>query len=502
MPPYDPYKLYGPKIGEASAAPGLSGGPTSMPAASLGSGAQPTAPAKPPTNADRYRDLAAEEPDRANFPAQSMPWWKKALGLVSAAAGGLGRKDDTTYKLAREVLNAPQANAEKQYEQEHGAWQRKMDAVQKESGIENTASEIAERDARTQNLLNPPKKDETGKTPEEVTIHDMMTGGENGGPRINPQTNKPYSYLEAYGAVKQAAQDTKPDKTQLDKKIDEFVDPNNNRINVMQRPDGTTYNTRRGSVRPEGSAAPGSSADDPKQIADAIIRGEQPPDLKGLYRTNAPVRAELARRGFNLARADEDWHATQKYLATLNGAQQVRLRQAVGFTRDSLDQLESIYNEWQKVGVTNGWKTFNKASIATSKQLPGEAGDLAHRLEARIADLNSELGTVYKGGNSSTDESLKLASKNLSGDWNEKTFRDALKDIRQSLQIRENSIRNTQVQGASDNSPYKPGGVGEAQRDYGAAPAGKKDGDTGTMKVDGKDVKVVVKGGRVVTQQQ
>jgi len=37
--------------------------------------------------------------------------------------------------------------------------------------------------------------------------------GEQGQPRINPQTQKPYSYLEAYQAVKQAAQDTKPDKT-------------------------------------------------------------------------------------------------------------------------------------------------------------------------------------------------------------------------------------------------------------------------------------------------
>lgn len=85
-------------------------------------------------------------------------------------------------------------------------------------------SEVAERNANTEhlnaetkNLQNPQPKE--GTTPEEVTIHDLMTG-ENGQPRLNPQTNKPYTYLEAYGAVKQAAQDTKPDKTPNDKQQD------------------------------------------------------------------------------------------------------------------------------------------------------------------------------------------------------------------------------------------------------------------------------------------
>ena len=39
-----------------------------------------------------------------------------------------------------------------------------------------------------------------------------MTGN-NGQPQINPNTGQPYSYLEAYQAGKQAAQDTKPDKS-------------------------------------------------------------------------------------------------------------------------------------------------------------------------------------------------------------------------------------------------------------------------------------------------
>jgi hypothetical protein len=67
----------------------------------------------------------------------------------------------------------------------------------------------AHTQAETNALTNPQAK--VGATPEETTIHDLMTG-ENGQPRLNPQTQKPFSYLEAYQAVKQAGQDAKPDK--------------------------------------------------------------------------------------------------------------------------------------------------------------------------------------------------------------------------------------------------------------------------------------------------
>jgi len=40
-----------------------------------------------------------------------------------------------------------------------------------------------------------------GKTPEETTLHDLMAGGENGGPRKNPATGNPYTYLEAYSEI-------------------------------------------------------------------------------------------------------------------------------------------------------------------------------------------------------------------------------------------------------------------------------------------------------------
>jgi hypothetical protein len=51
-----------------------------------------------------------------------------------------------------------------------------------------------------------------GLTPEEVTIHDLMTGN-NGQPRVDPETQQPYTYFGAYNAVMQAKAGAKPEPT-------------------------------------------------------------------------------------------------------------------------------------------------------------------------------------------------------------------------------------------------------------------------------------------------
>jgi hypothetical protein len=88
-----------------------------------------------------------------------------------------------------------------------------------------------------------------------------------------------------------------------------------------------------------------------------------------------------------------------------------------------------------------------------------DGGVLQTALDAQIGDITSELSTVYKGGNSSTDESLRLAAKNLESDWSWKTMTDAVAQIRQNLKYRKNSMKNVGPAGVTQPSPYQPGGV-------------------------------------------
>jgi hypothetical protein len=205
--------------------------------------------------------------------------------------------------------------------------------------------------------------------------------------------------------------------------------------------------------KPSINVTAGGSSDDPKLIAHAIAKGDQPPDFTGLYRMTGPVRAELARQGYDLTKAEQDWKATQKYFQTLNGAQQIRLRQAVSFTKDSLDIVSDLANQWDG----GKFPLLNKAQLALAKggALGPQAQAIATKLDAQISDIVSELGTVYKGGNSSTDETLKLAAKNLQSDWSKATMLSAIDLIRKNLTIRENSIKNTTAV-ANQGNEYAP----------------------------------------------
>jgi hypothetical protein len=209
-------------------------------------------------------------------------------------------------------------------------------------------------------------------------------------------------------------------------------------------------------AKQSAAAGGGANSSDVKAIADGIQNGTQPPVFTGLYKMAGPVRAELARRGVPVARMETDYKAVQRSMSTLNGPQQTRLRQDITTVSDSLDKIEGLYNEWETLAHESGYRVLNHATMSSMKQLPGRAGAVAQALDAQIADTTAGLGTIYMGGNSPTDNSLKLAAHSLSADWNDETFREGLKQARENVKIRQSSIQNFQPAGVSANSPYLP----------------------------------------------
>ncbi len=199
--------------------------------------------------------------------------------------------------------------------------------------------------------------------------------------------------------------------------------------------------------------------DDAKAIADAIASGDQPPSVTGLYRFAGPVRAELARQGYDFTKANLDWEATKKHLMTLNGTQQNRLRQAISTASDSLGVIEDLAKQWDG----GKFPILNKATLSAAKNgaLGPKAQQIATNLTAQITDVTSELGNVYMGGNSPTDHALSLAQQNLSADWTRDQLLSAIKLARTNLAIRKNSILNS---GAITTS---------GQQGPAAAPAGR-----------------------------
>lgn len=205
-------------------------------------------------------------------------------------------------------------------------------------------------------------------------------------------------------------------------------------------------------IPPAATVVNAGQASEAKDVADAIMRGEQPPDMKSLYRMAGPIKAELARSGYNLTNATLDWEATKKHVLALNSAQQLKLNQSVNALPELLDSVDALASQWKG----GQFPILNKANLTAAKN--GGYGDdvaaVARKLDQQIADVNSDLGAVYMGGNSPTDHALKLASTALSGDWSEKVLHEMVSQARSNVNIRQNSMRNTGVAGASADNPY------------------------------------------------
>lgn len=215
----------------------------------------------------------------------------------------------------------------------------------------------------------------------------------------------------------------------------------------------------RNEIGRETEADKQSAKSDAESIAKGIMNGTDVPDFAGLGRTGtgAKVRAILDREGYNLKTATTDYQAIKRHIATLNSNQQERLRQAITFASDSIPKIEDLYDNWKKTGLPSGFRSFNKAALVAASHLPGPSGVAAQTLLTQINDMTSEMGTVYKGGNSSTDESLKLASSNLSADWNEGQFKAAIDQMKKNLQLRKNSVGQSLPQGLNGPVGETPG---------------------------------------------
>lgn len=215
-----------------------------------------------------------------------------------------------------------------------------------------------------------------------------------------------------------------------------------------------------------GSATPGDAV----SIADAIINGTQPPELTGMYRYGAPVRAELSRRGFDFTAANADWKAVQRSIATGYGPQQTRLRQAAQTAYESLDVVDNLSNELTKLVPRGSVQGINKASMIAARNgaFGPRAQQVATMLDAQITDIVSELGNVYMGGNSPTDHALSLAQKNLSADWSPSQLRAATELARNNLRIRLNSLSSAGVL----TPHYRSDGTASPDQGAVAPPAG------------------------------
>ena len=126
------------------------------------------------------------------------------LGKIGHVAGEIGQIAGTAIN-PEIVASIPGTRLNREIGEER-AKEELAKSETRETAAKTAESEEALRAAQTEQAKKTTELAGQPKTDEEKTLHDLMTGGDNGQPRMNPETKQPYTYLEAYGATKRAGE--------------------------------------------------------------------------------------------------------------------------------------------------------------------------------------------------------------------------------------------------------------------------------------------------------
>ena len=407
-------------------------------------------PALPPYQGrDRSFLAPPQHSPRPEFEAPpSLPTWKKILLTGLAAVGEAGQRG-TAQAIVHNVIDEPYRRAERNYAREVANRRDEMSLVDRARDRMDAAERHKESMGMQRANLDERRR---GNQATEAFRTDQQEAWEENRENLRSDSRERDDQARADQEAKNEQE--RYDQVKLengeialwDKWENRVLDPDTREV----IPDARFFQGREPTVVTDKG--------DIELYAQGVIDGDTPPpNLEGrVTQYSIALAAELERRGFDLATHRRDWVTTQKHLASLNSTQQLRLRQAVDFTYDSLDIIDGLREEWEQLADPSKFKVLNKVSLAAAKQTGGELGAVAQSLEAQINDLVSELATVYKGGNSSTDETLKLAAENLKADWDEATFSKQMEMIRKNLSIRRHSMISSDAMGVSEDSPYTP----------------------------------------------
>jgi hypothetical protein len=172
------------------------------------------------------------------------------------------------------------------------------------------------------------------------------------------------------------------------------------------------------------------------QIVGGVKAGLVAPTPEGLGRSGAytEVVGKLAADGFNLAKAQTEWLATKRNIATIDGVQFKRLESAEKMVTSMTDRVDRLAKEWDSYGIG----PLSRARLTAAQQgaLGQKAQSLAARYDQLIKENIGELAIVIKGGGTPTNEDRQFAEKTLESWWAAGTVLDVTEQMRATVNSR------------------------------------------------------------------
>jgi hypothetical protein len=232
----------------------------------------------------------------------------------------------------------------------------------------------------------------------------------------------------------------------------------------------------------------------PQKIGQAIIDGEQPPVLTGLYRQAPQVRSYLADKGFDLTSAQLQWTRAQKQIQALNGPQMERFVGLAESVNNTIDEAKALAQQFKNSGIA----PLNHLKLVSLINTAGNTpeGQLATKYVTAIGTLKEEFANLAQGGYAPTESVWALANKQINENYGVDQLSASLSEIQRLVRYRLKAIPNIDTLGpnapnrytkpqpgiSATGEPTKPSGWSE---DSGAVSAGPKKIDRAAAKKAG-----------------
>lgn len=228
-------------------------------------------------------------------------------------------------------------------------------------------------------------------------------------------------------------------------------------------------------ITPFAAQAAATKASNAEVIADGVHNGTIDPNMPGMYGTKPQVIAAMAAKypNDNLVQMQQQAAAANRNIQSMNGPQQLRLRQTIGEIAGQngqpgmLDKLQSVADDWNGSGLP----ALNGANLLAAKNgAYGETGiEKATQFQAELADVTPALATVFSNGNAATDKALANAQNVFMADTSKDAFDKLITLARQNLAYRQNALDQAPA-GAAGNRYNFAGSLPTGEPVNGAPP--------------------------------
>jgi hypothetical protein len=219
--------------------------------------------------------------------------------------------------------------------------------------------------------------------------------------------------------------------------------------------------SRASQTRAEAQVKAINESDEVKDVVTGIEEGNLPPSTTGMYRYGVAVKAQLAKKGFNFAKAALEYKTAERQISGLNAPRMTMFVGLANSVLSTMDRVKALSKDMQNSGLTG----YNKAKLEVLMHTQGNTpqGQLATQYIAAVNTLKEEFANLATGGYAPTEAAWKLADDQVNGNFGVDQMNASIDELKRLINYRLQAVPGLMERGPGGANRY----TGQKQQELG-----------------------------------